>query len=198
MKFILDSKQLSDLKSILASSREKIDIKFGFKELTEKINKLLDERVLGLEKINQSREWFSRKSKSITLLFEYPELKKFVFSRFSEIWEKTDKSKDEQVYAVITQVSIANAVLAGLPGKLGIGVVVCIALEFYMALSIARRIGFKISEDDLWSKFKDLSRIGAYFTFVGFITLFAFRHMLGFVFSIIPGFSRKRLLLNTL
>ena len=78
-------------------------------------------------------------------------------------------------------------VLAGLPGKLGIGVVVCIALEFYMALSIARRIGFKISEDDLWSKFKDLSRIGAYFTFVGFITLFAFRHMLGFVFSIIPG-----------
>ena len=69
MKFILDSKQLSDLKSILASSREKIDIKFGFKELTEKINKLLDERVLGLEKINQSREWFSRKSKSITLLF---------------------------------------------------------------------------------------------------------------------------------
>ena len=143
MKFILDSKQLSDLKSILASSREKIDIKFGFKELTEKINKLLDERVLGLEKINQSRSGFPENPRALHCSSN-TRVEEVCFSRFSEIWEKTDKSKDEQVYAVITQVSIANAVLAGLPGKLGIGVVVCIALEFYMALSIARRIGFKI------------------------------------------------------
>ena len=76
--------------------------------------------------------------------------------------EKSDKTTDQQIYALITQVSIANAVLAGLPGKLGIGVIICIALEFYMAISIARRIGFKISDDDLWAKFKDLSKLGLY------------------------------------
>ena len=56
-----------------------------------------------------------------------------------------------------------------------------------MALAIARRIGFEISEEDLWSKFKDLSGYGLYFTFVGFIAIYAFKHMFGFVFSIIPG-----------
>ena len=100
---------------------------------------------------------------------------------------KSDKTTDQQIYALITQVSIANAVLAGLPGKLGIGVIICIALEFYMAISIARRIGFKISDDDLWAKFKDLSKLGLYFTFVAFIAIYAFKHMLGFVFSLIPG-----------
>ena len=63
------------------------------------------------------------------------------------MWEKGKISKDKEIYAIITQVSVANAILAGIPGKLGIGVFVCIALEFYMALAIARRIGFKISED---------------------------------------------------
>ena len=165
----------------------KLGIKSGLKKLSAKIGSIKNKRMKGLEKIQDSRDWFNRKSRSISLLFEYPQMKDFVFSRFSELWARGDKTKDEQVYAIITQVALANAVLAGLPGKLGIGVIICIALEFYMALSIARRIGFKISEEDLWSKFKDLSRIGAYFTFVGFIALFAFRHMLGFVFSLIPG-----------
>ena len=104
--------------------------------------------------------------------------------------------QDKEIYAIITQVSVANAILAGITGKLGIGVFVCIALEFYMALAIARRIGFKISEDDseetelkkwIWGKFKSLATYGLYFSFVGFIAIYAFKHMFSFVFSIVPG-----------
>ena len=56
-----------------------------------------------------------------------------------------------------------------------------------MAMAIARRIGFKISSDDLWNRFRELSTYGLYFTFVGFIAVYAFKHMFGFVFTLIPG-----------
>lgn len=174
-------------KMIEESKNVKKNLKLNFKDADIKFKSYINQKELSLEKIQEAKAWFNKKSKSIYLLFEYSELRNLVFSKFSKIWLKSDKTTDQQIYALITQVSIANAVLAGLPGKLGIGVIICIALEFYMAISIARRIGFKISDDDLWAKFKDLSKLGLYFTFVAFIAIYAFKHMLGFVFSLIPG-----------
>lgn len=46
----------------------------------------------------------------------------------------------------ITSVALANEIMAGLPGKLGIGVWICMALEVWMAFKIARLIGIKESE----------------------------------------------------
>ena len=44
----------------------------------------------------------------------------------------------------INMVAVANAVMAGLPEKMGIGVAVSVALEAWMAVVIARRVGIAI------------------------------------------------------
>ena len=175
------------LKLLVYLNRKKLQLKRSVEEVVKELKDFISSREKLLRDLSEAKNWFEGKSRTIEFLFEYEKLREFIFERFSELWRKGEKSEDRQIYALITQVSIANAVLAGLPGKMVIGVFVCIALEFYMALAISRKIGFEISKEDLWSKFKDLSSYGLYFTFVGFIAIYAFRHMFGFVFSIIPG-----------
>ena len=188
MRLNLDQLYIIYLKSLIKLNRLRISIKDFDKRLNLRKKLLL--------RLDESKNWFEKKVKSIQLLFEYEKLRNHIFKNFAVLWEKGNITEDKEIYAIITQVSVANAVLAGLPGKLGIGVFVCIALEFYMALAIARKIGFKISEDDLdetelkswiWEKFKSLAPYGLYFTFVGFIAVFAFKHMFSFVFSLVPG-----------
>ena len=188
MRINLDQLYIIYLKSLIKLNRLRISIKDFDKRLNLRKKLLL--------RLDESKNWFEKKVKSIQLLFEYEKLRNHIFKNFAVLWEKGNITEDKEIYAIITQVSVANAVLAGLPGKLGIGVFVCIALEFYMALAIARKIGFKISEDDLdetelkswiWEKFKSLAPYGLYFTFVGFIAVFAFKHMFSFVFSLVPG-----------
>ena len=188
MRKKLDQLYIIYLKSLIKFNRLRISI-IDFEKRINLRKKLL-------LKLDESKNWFEKKVKSIQLLFEYEKLRNHIFNNFSLLWEKGNITEDKEIYAIITQVSVANAVLAGLPGKLGIGVFVCIALEFYMALAIARKIGFKVSEDDfeetelkrwIWEKFKSLAPYGLYFTFVGLITVFAFKHMFSFVFSIVPG-----------
>ena len=81
---------------------------------------------------------------------------------------------------------MANAVLAGLPGKMGIGVAVSIALEAWMAYVIAMRVGIKItSTADVW---KYIGLFAATLTTI----LWVFKSLLGFglsFFSVIPGIN---------
>ena len=179
--------QIFYFKILIHFNKRKINLERNLGESFRELKGFIASRRKILGDSTEARKWYEVKSRTIRFLFEYEEIREFIFEKFSDLWKKSEKTEDRQIYAIITQVSIANAVLAGLPGKMGIGVFVCIALEFYMALAIARRIGFEISEEDLWSKFKDLSGYGLYFTFVGFIAIYAFKHMFGFVFSIIPG-----------
>ncbi len=179
--------QIFYLRLLVQFNRRKFQLERTFRESHKELKGFIASRKKLLTDLTEARKWFEGKSRTVEFLFEYKEIREFIFEKFSDLWKKGEKKEDRQIYAIITQVSIANAVLAGLPGKMGIGVFVCIALEFYMALAISRRIGFKISDEDLWSKFKDLSGYGLYFTFVGFIAIYAFKHMFGFVFSIIPG-----------
>ena len=185
---ILDNLEITFLKSKVFLNKRRLELKEFYKRIN--LRKEL------LFKLDEPKKWFEQNTKSIQFLFENEELRNYIFDKFSVLWEKGEISKDKEIYAIITQVSVANAILAGIPGKLGIGVFVCIALEFYMALAIARRIGFKISEDDseetelkkwIWEKFKSLAPYGLYFSFVGFIAIYAFKHMFSFVFSIVPG-----------
>ena len=185
---ILDNLEITFLKSKVFLNKRRLELKEFYKRIN--LRKEL------LFKLDEPKKWFEQNTKSIQFLFENEELRNYIFDKFSVLWEKGKISKDKEIYAIITQVSVANAILAGIPGKLGIGVFVCIALEFYMALAIARRIGFKISEDDseetelkkwIWEKFKSLAPYGLYFSFVGFIAIYAFKHMFSFVFSIVPG-----------
>ena len=187
MRFFLNKVHILYLKSLVSLNRKKLQLKVNVRDSIEELKRFIDARKEVLGNLGEARNWFEQKTKSIEFLFEYESLRQFIFEQFSELWKKGEKTEDQQIYAIITQVSIANAVLAGLPGKLGFGVFVCIALEFYMAMAIARRIGFRISSDDLWSRFRELSTYGLYFTFVGFIAVYAFKHMFGFVFTLIPG-----------
>ena len=137
---ILDNLEITFLKSKVFLNKRRLELKEFYKRIN--LRKEL------LFKLDEPKKWFEQNTKSIQFLFENEGLRNYIFDKFSVLWEKGKISKDKEIYAIITQVSVANAILAGIPGKLGIGVFVCIALEFYMALAIARRIGFKISEDD--------------------------------------------------
>lgn len=110
-------------------------------------------------------------------LFTDEETRGRVFGPFARLLAPTSASTDDSIRAVITQVAVANALLAGLPGKLGVGVFVSLAMEVWMAWRIARHVGFKLDEP------KDVLK---YFVTAGAVvfTIFeGFHHLLGFVFS---------------
>jgi len=176
------------LKLLVFLNKKKHNLKISAKEVIDELWKFIENRKSSLNNLDESKKWFEKNSKKISTLFENDKVRDYIFSGFKDLWDRTEFGEDRKVFAIITQVSIANAVLAGIPGKLGVGVVVCIALEFYMAYAIARRLGLEIDDtDDIWTLFKQVANYGLYFTFVGFIAIYAFRHLFSFVFSIIPG-----------
>ena len=56
----------------------------------------------------------------------------------------TKNRKEQQVYKIITIVALINGAIAFVPGQMGIGVVVCRALEAYMAYEISKTVGLKV------------------------------------------------------
>ena len=187
-RLILTKIYIFYLKILVFFNKKKHNLKKTVKETVEELKDFINDRKKTLNDLDIVKKAYQQKTKSIKLLFEDENFRNEIFNKFSDLWENNKIKKDKELFAIITQVAIANAVIAGLPGKLGIGVVICIALEFYMALAIASKIGVTVSEKDLWSKFKDLSKYGSYFTFVAFIAFWGFKQMLSFVFSLIPTF----------
>jgi len=141
------------------------------------------------EKINQynnsakSQEWLHDNYERVGRIFSDFSLRNFIFEPFKSVFDTPLKTIDKEIYSVITQVAVINAVLAGLPGKMGVGVYVSMALEAWMAYSIARHVGINIDKpSDIWKYFGLLAGI------IGTI-LFLIRGLLGFgfsMFSIIP------------
>ena len=162
------------------------------KDLKNEIKERIRQRTKEFEKLNDLKLSFEKYKSKIKFVFENKNFRDELFSKFSDLWENKRIKEDKEIYAIITQVSIANAFLAGLPGKLAVGVYVCMALEFYMAIAIASRMGFDISDDKfqdkLWSKLLELSRYVGYFSIVAGTVFYVFRHMLSFVFSLVPAF----------
>ena len=76
-------------------------------------------------------------------LFEDYTLRDFILEPFKGVFKAPSTSLDQEIYVVITQVAIINAVLAGLPGKMGVGVYVVMALEGWMAYKIAKKMDEK-------------------------------------------------------
>ncbi len=113
-------------------------------------------------------------------LFNDSSLFDFCFSPFKKLFNADQKIiTEKEVYKVITQVAVANAVMAGLPGKMGIGVYISFALEFYMALRIAQLLKVKVgtSKDDILKLFGIIGG-STLMIFLGF------RQLLGFFFSL--------------
>jgi hypothetical protein len=130
-----------------------------------------------------AKSWFEDNFEKIKQLFEDKKLRDFIFEPFVGVFDIPDKTIDKDIYATITQVAIINAVLAGLPGQMGVGIYVSMALEAWMAYSIAQHVGIKVkTPSEIFKYFGMLSAIG-------FTILFGFKHLLSFgfsLFSIIP------------
>ena len=126
----------------------------------------------------KSQAWFEENFEKIKQLFEDKKLRDFIFEPFVGVFDIPDNTMDKDIYATITQVAIINAVLAGLPGQMGVGIYVSMALEAWMAYSIAEHVGIKVATpSEIFKYFGMLST-------VGFTVLFGFKHLLSFIFSL--------------
>ena len=133
---------------------------------------------------SSAKDWLSKNTRRVRALFENYTLRDFVLEPFKDVFQAPPKEMDHHIYSVITQVAMINAVLAGLPGRMGVGVYVVMALEGWMAYRIARHVGVDVkSTADVWKYF------GALAASVGVI-FYLFRTLLGFgfsLFSLVPG-----------
>lgn len=69
----------------------------------------------------------------------------FVFEPFRGLFDFEGDPTDVEVRRTITSVALMNAAMAAVPGSIGYGLVVAIALESYMAFRIARLLRFDVS-----------------------------------------------------
>ena len=151
-----------------------------YKETVE----VLKNKISGYSDLTKAREWLDKNTIRVKELFENYTIRDFVFEPFKNVFVTPSKTIDKNIYSVITQVAVINMVLAGLPGKMGVGVWVSVALEAWMAFTIARHVGIKVNSiSDIW-KYLGLMAASAG------IILYGVRAALGLffsLFSIIPG-----------
>jgi len=122
--------------------------------------------------------WFSENYNSIRELFTDQRLLEFVFEPIKDVFVVQGRSSDDEIRAAITRVAVANAVLAGLPGRMGVGIFVSIGLEAWMAYVIASRVGIQLHKPaDIFKYFSLLAGIGV-------TILWAFKELLGLMFSL--------------
>ncbi|MCE5972441.1 hypothetical protein LZA78_02915 [Sinirhodobacter sp. WL0062] len=138
---------------------------------------LFDRRALRVP-FEDAAAWLDRNWGRVSALFESKKLARYVFEPVARLWDESYPGDDRQISRLICQVAVANAVIAGLPGRLGVGVLVAIALEIYMAIQIGRRVGLKIDGTSDVAKYFGLGAA------IALTILEGFRHVLGFFFSL--------------
>jgi hypothetical protein len=135
----------------------------------------------------EARRWLDRNWARVEALFSNVRIRDFVFEPIKDVFSVRGRAPADAIRSVITRVAVVNAVLAGLPGKLGIGVAVSIALEAWMAFEVARHVGLDIRKPSAIWKYLGLVAASA-------VTIFwAFKAMLGLGFSlfsfVLPGIN---------
>jgi hypothetical protein len=143
-----------------------------------------DDKVKSYSNLSKARDWFDQNYDRIRSLFEDKHVRDVVFAPVKQAIHLTDATTDGQVRSTIASVALANAIMAGLPGRLGVGVFVSMALEAWMALRIARLVGIKIDKPS--DIFVYVGTLGTVVATIGW----GFVHILRFVFSLllfIPG-----------
>lgn len=99
------------------------------------------------ESVNRATEWVRTNQQKIETLFEYPILRDFVFEPVKGIFKVPGDGEVRRARIIITQVALVNAVIAGLPGSLGVGVFVSLGLELWMAYALSRTLGLGLTRD---------------------------------------------------
>lgn len=127
--------------------------------------------------LDSATNWLKKNWDIVNDLYENHRLRDFVFEPFKGVFRTSGKDIDGRIGGAITQVALINMVLAGLPGKMGVGVAVSLAFEIWMGYVIAKEMGL----------IEELSDIVKYFGVLSgslVFVLFAFRHLIGFGFSL--------------
>jgi hypothetical protein len=147
---------------------------------------LLKEKLQVYSDTKEAQDWLKNNLSCVKALFDNYTLRDFIFEPFKAVFDTPVKTIDKDTYSVITQVAIINAVLAGLPGKMGVGVYVVMALEGWMAFRIASHVGLLVREpSDIW-KYFGLLAASAGFILYGFRTILSFAFSM---FSVVPGIN---------
>jgi hypothetical protein len=145
-----------------------------------------DEKLAGYAHAEQAKSWFDRNWARLKELFSNVRLRDFVFEPIKGVFSLQGQDEAAAIRQSITMVAVANAVMAGLPGKMGVGVAVSIALEGWMAFVIASCVGVVLREpSDVWKYFGLLAAVGA-------TVLYGIRALLGVafsLFSVVPGIN---------
>ncbi|MGA0170360.1 MAG: hypothetical protein ACO3JV_11845 [Pseudomonadales bacterium] len=144
------------------------------------------DKLSGYGALDDSRAWFERNWQRVRALFSEATIRDFVFEPIRGVFSAEGSDDAKVIRQTITVVAVANAIMAGLPGKMGVGVAVSIALEAWMAYVIAARVGVEIKQpSDIWKYFGLLAAVAG-------TVLYGIRTMLGLAFSItsiIPGLN---------
>ncbi len=122
------------------------------KQQREKLNEAADSLFDGLknsEMLHKASEWLHQNKAKIDSLLDYPILRDYVFEPIKGVFNIPDQDDKHKARVIITQVALVNAVIAGLPGSLGVGVYICIALELWMAYALSQAVGLTMSRDEV-------------------------------------------------
>tara|TARA_B100000427_G_C15491416_1_gene587819 strand:+ start:206 stop:1777 length:1572 start_codon:yes stop_codon:yes gene_type:complete len=144
------------------------------KDFSKKFNDYANKDIL-----ESAREWFEKYKNKLDEIFNNSTLSNFIFEPFISLFNLKQNILPKDIYKTITLVAITNAVLAGLPGKMGIGVMVSIGLEIWMALKIAQhlKLTFIKTAGDILKLFVVLAS-------ASFTAIYVFKQLLSFAFSI--------------
>ena len=81
------------------------------------------------KKLKKAFEWLKKNLNKVKQLISDTPVSNYILEPFSGVFKTKSDIVESDVYGVITKVAIINMVLAGIPGRLGIGVFVSIAFE---------------------------------------------------------------------
>ena len=98
------------------------------------------------------REYFINKYHLIASLFDEAPVRDAVFAQIRNAIRLTDATTDEKVRSTIASVALASAVMAGLPGRLGVGVPVKSAgCHEYLRLGLLSNTKPSLADGESWS-----------------------------------------------
>ena len=143
-----------------------------FKEKINNFNKYKDEAL----------NWLNENYTKVKELFDETPVSHFIFEPFMGVFENKSKLIEDDIYSLITKVAIINMVLAGLPGRMGVGVFVSIALEIWMAFRIAQFIGLKEIKS-----FNDVIRYIGIIASAGLLVFEGFKVLIGFFIGLVSS-----------
>ena len=134
------------------------------------------------KKARKDKSWL-KYFPSVSKLFSIKGIQDSVMDELSPLLKMIFPKTEENVYRTITLVAIINACFAAVPGKMGLGVPIAIALEITMAVAIANHVGLhEVRKENIYKYFGTIAT-------VGFSILVLFKEAVSASFSLFSSFT---------